>query len=406
MSAADASGAVLASGTAVPASGTAVPASGTAVPASGTAVLVYEDVAKTFGDNVALRGVSLEVQEGEVFGLLGPNGAGKTTLIRVGLDILRPDTGNVSLFGQPLHRDTLDRVAYLPEERGLYKKTSLTDALAYFGQLKGLGRRDAVAAATRWLEKVGLGAVAKQPVETLSKGMSQKAQIAATLMTEPELCILDEPFSGLDPVNIEVVKRLMHERRAAGRTTILSTHMMSQVEALCDRVGVIHDGRRVVYGALEDVRRAYSNPVVRVRLDGPLGEPPDMVERVSKAVAGSVRGTLELHLKEGATSGELLRALLARGIEVRHFEEVLATMEEIFLRAVGATVDVRDAEARNHAAQNDDAEADDARADDARADDARADDALADDALADEARAGAPDEDDRDADDVASEQAS
>ena len=308
-------------------------------------VFAYEDVKKSFGSHVALRGVSLEVHAGEVFGLLGPNGAGKTTLIRVGLDILRPDHGAVRLFGKPLHRDTLDRVAYLPEERGLYKKTSTLDALAYFGQLKGLARKDAKAAAERWLVKVGLGDVAKKHVDTLSKGMSQKAQIAATLMTEPELCVLDEPFSGLDPVNVDVVKRLIRERRDAGKTTILSTHMMSQVEALCDRVGVIHDGSRVVYGALEDVRREHSHPVVRVRLDGALGEPPAMVERVAE-----VGSTYELHLREGATPGELLRALVTReDLEVRHFEEVLATMEEIFLRAVGATPEAvapgRDAEA-------------------------------------------------------------
>ncbi len=216
-------------------------------------VLEFANVGKTFGKTEALRGVSLSVHSGEIFGLLGPNGAGKTTLIRIGLDILRPDHGTVTLFGSPLHRDTLDRVAYLPEERGLYKKTKVVDALVYFGRLKGLTRRAAKAATAHWLDKVGMSHVARQNVETLSKGMSQKVQLAATLLSEPELCVLDEPFSGLDPLNVDLVKRLIQERRNKGQTTILSTHMMSQVEALCDRVALIHAGERVIYGPLNEV---------------------------------------------------------------------------------------------------------------------------------------------------------
>ena len=292
------------------------------------AVLRYEDVRKTYGRTEALRGVSLEVRDGEVFGLLGPNGAGKTTLIRIGLDILRPDSGAVTLFGAPLHRDTLDRVSYLPEERGLYKKTKVLDALTYFGRLKGLSQSDARDASSRWLEKVGMGHVAKKNVETLSKGMSQKVQIAGALLSEPELCVLDEPFSGLDPVNMDLVKRLILERRRAGRATILSTHMMNQVEALCDRVAVIHAGQRVVYGPLREVRREYSHPTVRVRVDGELPELP-LVEAITETAEG-----LELRLRDDAAPSELLRALVDAGVTVHHFEELLATMEQIFLQAV------------------------------------------------------------------------
>jgi ABC-2 type transport system ATP-binding protein len=292
------------------------------------AVLAYEDVRKSYGTTVALSGVSLDVREGEIFGLLGPNGAGKTTLIRIGLDILRPDTGRVLLFGHPLQRDGLDRVSYLPEERGLYRKVKVIDTLEYFARLKGLTKKDARARSEVWLEKVGLAHVAKRNVETLSKGMSQKIQIASALLSDPELCVLDEPFSGLDPVAVDLVKQLLRERRAAGRTTILSTHQMSQVEALCDRLAVIHAGQRVVYGALRDVRRAHSTPVVRVRIDGELPELPGLL-RVTED-----RDLLELHLEPGTSPSDVLEALVAAKVRVHHFEEVLATMEEIFLRAV------------------------------------------------------------------------
>ncbi len=293
-----------------------------------SAVLAFRDVRKSYGATEALRGVSLEVRPGEIFGLLGPNGAGKTTLIRIGLDILRPDSGQVLLFGRPLQRDGLDRVSYLPEERGLYRKVKVLDALEYFARLKGLSRKEARARGELWLEKTGLGHVAKRNVETLSKGMSQKIQIASALLSDPELCVLDEPFSGLDPVAVDLVKQLLRERRAAGRTTILSTHQMSQVEALCDRLAVIHAGQRVVYGSLRDVRRAHSAPVVRVRVEGALPKLTGL-ERVTEQ--GDL---LELHLSPGTSPSEVLEALVTAKVRLHHFEEVLATMEEIFLRAV------------------------------------------------------------------------
>ena len=221
-------------------------------------IVEYRGVTKRFGPHTALDGVSLEILPGEVFGLLGPNGAGKTTLIRIGLDILRADEGEVTLFGEPPNRASLDRTAYLPEERGVYRRAKVRELLVYLGTLKGLGREQARAAADHWLERVGLFDVANQRVESLSKGMTQKVQIAACLMTDPELCVLDEPFSGLDPVNVALVTELIEERRANGRTTVLSTHMMHQVEALCDRVALVHRGHLVVYGRLDEIRRRYS----------------------------------------------------------------------------------------------------------------------------------------------------
>ncbi|MBW2465157.1 MAG: ATP-binding cassette domain-containing protein, partial [Deltaproteobacteria bacterium] len=200
--------------------------------------LGFEDVHKSYGDFHALRGISLEVRRGEVFGLLGPNGAGKTTLIRIALDIIRPDRGLVTLFGRALDRDDLDRVTYLPEERGLYQRQRVIDVMAYFAQLKGLSRVEALRRAGLWLEKVGLAGHERDRVDRLSKGMGQKVQIASTLLPEPDLCVLDEPFSGLDPVNVQLVKDLIVERRDRGQATILSTHMMNQVDALCDRVAM------------------------------------------------------------------------------------------------------------------------------------------------------------------------
>ncbi len=295
------------------------------------AELAFDDVKKSYGSFQALKGVTLEVRSGEVFGLLGPNGAGKTTLIRIALDIIRADSGTVTLFGRPLEREDLDRVSYLPEERGLYRRQRVIEVLTYFAELKGLSRRDAKGRAMRWLDKVGLASHARERVDRLSKGMSQKVQIAATLMTEPELCVLDEPFSGLDPVNVQLVKDLMVERREAGLATILSTHLMNQVEALCDRVAMIDRGELVVYGDTQEVRRVHSHPEARVRLaEGTLPE-----------VTGAARASLTpdgswlVRLEDEVPPEDYLAALVAAGAKVVHFEQVLAPIEQVFLDVVG-----------------------------------------------------------------------
>ncbi len=290
-------------------------------------ILAYRGVCKHFGRHTALADVSLDVEPGEVFGLLGPNGAGKTTLIRIGLDILRPDTGEVELFGAAPQREALDRTAYLPEERGVYRRAKVRGLLEYLGRLKGMARAEAKNAAGRWLERVGLGRVADQRVESLSKGMTQKVQIAACLMSEPELCVLDEPFSGLDPVNVALVTELIEERRACGRTTVLSTHMMHQVEALCDRVALVHQGRLVVYGELDEVRRRYSPNEVIVwtgtDLDA-LGMPARQHE------AGSWR----VELGPSDTASGYLEGLIRSGVVVDRYEPLVARMDEIFVRLV------------------------------------------------------------------------
>jgi ABC-2 type transport system ATP-binding protein len=284
-------------------------------------------VSKRFGQHTALDGVSLDIGQGEVFGLLGPNGAGKTTLIRIGLDILRADEGEVSLFGGPPTPKTLDRTAYLPEERGVYRRAKVCELLTYLGRLKGLKRAAARAAADHWLERVGLSRVADQRVESLSKGMTQKIQIAACLMTDPELCVLDEPFSGLDPVNVALVTELIEERRRSGRTTVLSTHMMHQVEALCDRVALIHRGNLLVYGRLDEIRRRYSPHEVIVWT---------AIDLVALGVDATQHkaGGWRIELPPSATPAGYLNELVRNGVPIDRYEPLVARMDEIFVNVV------------------------------------------------------------------------
>jgi ABC-2 type transport system ATP-binding protein len=292
-------------------------------------VLAYDNIIKSYGSTVALRGVSFDVHAGEIFGLMGPNGAGKSTLIRILMDIIRADSGQVRVFGEPRRREHLDRMGYLPEERGLYTKLTVIDVMVYFGALKGLTRHDARKRALEWLERVELPQVAGWKIDRLSKGMSQKVQIAAILLSDPELCVLDEPTTGLDPVNVRLVQTLLFERRKAGRTTILSTHQMNQVETLCDRVALINQGRLMVYGAVDEVRRRYSHPDVIVHASGTLPKVPAVAE-VTAAGAGVWRVTPA----ENAQHHHVLAALVSAGAMVSRFEPVLAPMEEIFLRVV------------------------------------------------------------------------
>ncbi|HEX6974007.1 MAG TPA: ATP-binding cassette domain-containing protein [Vicinamibacterales bacterium] len=292
-------------------------------------IVAFTDLKKSYGETHALRGVSFEVPAGEIFGLLGPNGAGKSTLIRILMDIIRPDSGDIRLFGEPRTRDHLDRLGYLPEERGLYTKLPVVEVMTYFGALKGLSRAEAHKRALVWLEKVELPHVATWKIERLSKGMSQKVQIAATLLSDPDVCVLDEPTTGLDPVNVRLVQDLLLERRRNGRTTILSTHQMNQVEALCDRVALINQGQLMVYGAVDEVRRRYSRPEVLVRALGPLPTVP-----IAAATTAEGEGVWRVTLANGHQPSDLLRSLVSAGASIDRFEQVLAPMEDIFLRVV------------------------------------------------------------------------
>lgn len=293
------------------------------------AVLTFDGIEKAYGRTPALRGVSFDVHAGEIFGLLGPNGAGKSTLIRILMDIVRADRGQVSVFGVPRRREHLDRLGYLPEERGLYTRLPVIDVMTYFGALKGLSRHEARQRSTAWLTRLQLAHVATWRVDRLSKGMSQKVQIASALLSDPEICVLDEPTTGLDPVNVRVVQDLLHERRREGRTTILSTHHMNQVEALCDRVALINEGRLVVYGPVDEVRRRHSLPEIRVRARAPLPSIPEVA-----TVVQDDGETWRLMLADGAPPSQVLASLVRAGAVIDRFEPMLAPMEDIFLRVV------------------------------------------------------------------------
>ncbi|MGH9309622.1 MAG: ABC transporter ATP-binding protein [Vicinamibacterales bacterium] len=299
------------------------------MPDPATPVLTFDRVEKSYGRTAALRGVSFDVNAGEIFGLLGPNGAGKSTLIRILMDIIRADGGRVMVFGEERRRQHLDRLGYLPEERGLYTKQPVIDIMTYFGALKGLGRREARERSLAWLEKVELPHVASWKVDRLSKGMSQKVQIASVLLSDPDLCVLDEPTTGLDPVNVRLVQDLLLERRRNGRTTILSTHHMNQVEALCDRVALINKGQLVVYGEVDEVRRRHSLPEVRVHARGQLPPLPAVA-----AATPEGEGSWRLMLADGTPPNEVLTALVREGVVIDRFEPLLAPMEDIFLRVV------------------------------------------------------------------------
>ena len=290
--------------------------------------LLFSRLRKTYAATVAVDDVTFEVRPREVFGLLGPNGAGKTTLIRMLIDIIAPDSGGILLDGRPLGRADRDRIGYLPEERGLYRKEKVIDILAYFGMLKGLDRRTARARSLEWLEKIGMPEVANRRADSLSKGMQQKVQIAGALLHDPYIVVMDEPFAGLDPLNTVLVKDLLRERRERGGLVILSTHQMPMVEELCDRVAMIDHGRLVLYGVLEEIRRRHGESIVLVGADADLEELP-VVARVEPQ--GALHRVI---LRDGARPRDLMALLLEKRIAIDHFEALRMPVEDIFVRTV------------------------------------------------------------------------
>ena len=287
------------------------------------------DIAKSFGATRAVAGVSFEVAPGEILGLLGPNGAGKTTTIRVMLGVFRPERGTVSVLGGPMTEAKKDRIGYMPEERGLYQDMQLERCLLYLASLKGVPAGEAHRRLAALLERFDLAVHKDKKVKALSKGMQQKAQIIATVLHRPELVIVDEPFAGLDPLNVQLVKDMMEELRAAGATILMSTHQMHQVEALCDRILLIDRGRAVLYGTLDDIRRRFSTHAVLVRARGEL-------PHVAGVQGHSPHnGAVKLALADEATPHGVLQALLASGTAVEHFEIAIPTLDEVFIRVVG-----------------------------------------------------------------------
>ena len=287
-----------------------------------------DQVTKRFGKVLALDNVSLQVGRGEIFGLLGPNGAGKTTLIRTILDIIKPDSGRLEVFGRRFEAADRDRIGYLPEERGLYPRQPVGAVLEYMGSLKGLSRTDARTQAASWLDRLGLSEAAGRKVEQLSKGNQQKVQVAATLVARPEIVILDEPLSGLDPVSARLVTSIIRECAAAGQTVVLSTHQMGMVESLCTRVVMIARGRTVLDGELRAIKQQYSGNAIRVQSSSDYHGCPHAESIGSRSADGFV----DVRLRPPATGDDFLRWLVASGAHVEHFERLSTPLEEIFVR--------------------------------------------------------------------------
>lgn len=299
-------------------------------------VLQVENLTKSYGSFTAVDNLSFAVHSGEIFGLLGPNGAGKTTTIRILMDIFKSDSGEVRVLGE--HPASVRaRVGYLPEERGLYKDLKVMDALVYLGQLKGTDAATARANAAAWLERVELADWGKHKVKDLSRGMQQKVQFVAGLVHDPELLILDEPFQGLDPVNVEMIKNLIRELQAAGKTIVLSAHQMNLVEELCDRIVLISRGKAVLYGILADIKREFAPHAVRVKTGNSASDDVTGIPGV-----GEIRPTGEALLLEldGTTPQALLAELVRRGVDVRSFEVASVPLNDIFVQVVGQGNDV------------------------------------------------------------------
>ena len=290
-----------------------------------------EGVEKRFGAKVAVDGLSLEVPRGCIYGFLGPNGAGKTTTLRMIIGIFYPDAGRLSVLGQSDPASVKERIGYLPEERGLYEKMRVRDLMTYFGQLKGMETGLARKRASELLQRYGLGESADKKCQALSKGMAQKAQILATLIHEPELIILDEPFSGLDPLNRDLMRDLILQLKREGRSVIFSTHIMEQAEQICDRVLLIDDGRKILDGELSAVRSS-AGKEIRLDYDGDGDILHDLpgVARVNDSGKQA-----ELFMEEDADPQAVLAALVAARVRVRRFDLRELSLHEIFIRAVG-----------------------------------------------------------------------
>lgn len=286
-------------------------------------------LAKSFGAVQAVRDVSFAIEPGEIFGLLGPNGAGKTTTIRMMLDIFKPDAGSVAVFGGPLDLAKKRRIGYLPEERGLYKDLKLEPTLVYLATLKGLDERTARERLAEWLEKFDLTEHRHKKVQELSRGMQQKAQIIATLIHDPDLIVVDEPFAGLDPVNTRLVKEIFEEQREAGNSIIMSTHQMYQVEALCQRIVLINGGESVLYGLVDEVKRNFAGNAIVVQGHGDFDHIPGVLESRKQ------NGAWHLALEIGADPQSVFRTLAGRdGVKIERFELAEPSLDDIFISVV------------------------------------------------------------------------
>ncbi len=302
-------------------------------------LLVAKNVSKSFGSFKALNDVSIEVPKGSIFGLLGPNGAGKTTFIRIINQITMPDTGSVTLDGEPLHPDHIAHIGYLPEERGLYKSMKVGEQALYLAQLKGLDKQEAKKKLRYWFERLEIGDWWDKKIQELSKGMAQKIQFVVTVLHEPKLLIFDEPFSGFDPINANLIKDEILQLRDQGATVIFSTHRMESVEEMCDHIALIHKSNKILDGRLVDIKRAYKNNTYEVGLltDDDVKVLAEMKDRfdVSPAHFKTINDELQykIQIPEAASPNDLIQFLTQRG-QITHFVEVVPSANDIFIETV------------------------------------------------------------------------
>lgn len=298
------------------------------------AAIQVKQVRKAYGNFLAVKSADFEVQAGEIFALLGPNGAGKSTTIRMILDIIRPDSGTIEILGQSMNDAIKDKMGYLPEERGLYKGAQVLEMMTYLGTLKGMKRADARSAAQKYLDKLELAEFAKKKVSDLSKGMQQKVQFAVTVMHNPQVLIIDEPFSGLDPVNRMVIKDLLYEMRQQGCAIVMSTHQMNQVEEMADRLMMISQGEQKLYGEVRAIREQYALHAIILEGTGDWTT-LDGVTQV-ETTPEQRRGAVRLHLREDVSyDGILERIARDPRLSIERFERAVPSLDDIFIRVAG-----------------------------------------------------------------------
>jgi len=297
-------------------------------------VVELASVTKAYESKVAVRDLSLSIEAGQMFGLLGPNGAGKTSSIRMMMGITMPDSGRINLFEKPFDRKSLDRVGYLPEERGLYKKMNVLDQLVFFGRLHGVAQEDARKRAVDWATRMEISNALEMKTQELSKGMQQKIQFIATLLHDPDLVVMDEPFSGLDPINTTLLQDALLELKARGKAILFSTHRMDQVEKLCDAICLVDRGEAVLSGSMREIKSRYERNHVIVEFEGS----PDFLKSDEIAEANNYAGHAEIKLKPHGDAQKLLH-LAASMARIYRFELVEPSLEEIFIETVGGKTD-------------------------------------------------------------------
>lgn len=294
-----------------------------------------KDVCKSFGEKVALDQVSVDIPKGKIFGLLGPNGAGKTTLIRIINRITIPNSGEVLFDGRPITQEDVEKIGYLPEERGLYRKMKVGEQAMYFAQLKGMSARDAAKELKRWFVKFGIESWWNKKVEELSKGMAQKVQFITTVVHKPSLLILDEPFSGFDPVNAQIIREEILRLKDEGATIILSTHNMESVEELCDNIALINKSHVVITGGVDEIRHKYGNNNVElVYTSSDALQSSEGVFRILSDLDEGGRHTAVLELERSGDANEVLQDILSQGVAVNSFKELVPRMNDIFIKLV------------------------------------------------------------------------